>query len=373
MGQLFGRIKRLVKAELNYSKSEISTDNYEDAVALAVLGGVAGASLGKIGILAKGTGLSVGAVPLTATGALTGLALYEAIRLITLGDTSSVGAAAIGASVGGGISAAIGGVGVATGGTAFAVGMAPMVAAGSVVGLGIAGLNRLLQRGVDPEKLLDLAIEDMQQELLKLRRAVISIMVTQKQTRQQYEQAQSEVSKWQRRTQLALQNGHDDLAREALKQKKIFTEKANTLKANLDEQTALVDVLKSKLAAFESKVSEAKVFKTQIKTQIIAAKTQERLQDMGHSMNTSSAMAAFERMEAKVLMQEAQCQPLVELAGADLESQLVAIESSSEVDEELAALKAQINLKSPIMSSNYTANQVVDEDLEALRKKLDEL
>ncbi|MBD2682182.1 MULTISPECIES: hypothetical protein [Nostoc] len=68
MGQLFGRIKRLVKAELNYSKSEISTDNYEDAVALAVLGGVAGASLGKIGILAKGTGLSVGAVPLTATG-----------------------------------------------------------------------------------------------------------------------------------------------------------------------------------------------------------------------------------------------------------------------------------------------------------------
>ncbi|AKG24798.1 hypothetical protein IJ00_22550 [Calothrix sp. 336/3] len=242
-----------------------------------------------------------------------------------------------------------------------------MVAAGSVVGLGIAGLNRLLQQGVDPEKLLDLAIEDMQQELLKLRRAVIPIVVTQKQTLQQYEQAQSEVSKWQGRTQLAVQKGRDDLAREALKQKKIFTQKANTLKANLDEQTALVDVLKSKLAAFESKFSEANVFKTQIKTQIIAAKIQEPLQNMGCSMNNSSVM------KAKVLMQEAQCQPLVEFAGADLESQFAAIEFSSEVDEKLAALKAQIALKASVIPSKYTANQVVDEDLEALRKKLDEL
>jgi phage shock protein A len=344
MGQLLRRIQRLVKSELNYSTSKITTDQSDDAVALAVLGGVAGASLGKVGILAQGTGFSVGAFPLAATGALTGFALYEAIRLITQGDNSSIGAAAIGGAVGGGISAAIGGVGVAAGGTAFAVGMAPMVTAGSIVGLGIAGLTRLLQQGVDPEKLLDLAIEDMQQQLVKLRQAVIPVMVTQKQTLRQYEQAQSEVSKWQRRAKLAVQNDRDDLAREALRQKKTFTEKVNTLKAYLDEQTTLVDVLKSQLASFESKVSEAKVFKTQIQAQIIAAKTQEQLQEMELGMNTSNAMAAFEKLEAKVLMQESQCQSLVELADADLDSQFAALELSSEVDEELNALKAQLSL-----------------------------
>ncbi|WP_225894329.1 PspA/IM30 family protein [Atlanticothrix silvestris] len=246
---------------------------------------------------------------MTTIDALTGLALYEAIRVMTEGDT----------------------------------------------------------------KLLDLVIEDMQEELLNLRQAVISIMVTQKHVLQQYEQAQSEVSKWQRRAQLAVQNDFDELAREAIRQKKTFIEKANALKANLDEQTTLVDVFKSKLAAFESKVSEAKVFKAQIKTQIINAKTQERFQDMGCNMNTDSAMTVFERMEAKILMQEAQYQSLVKLAGADLESQLAAIEFSSKVDDELTALKAQITLGTAGLTSSYTPNQVVDEQLEALRKNLDEL
>lgn len=93
--------------------------------------------------------------------------------------------------------------------------------------------------------------EDMQTELLKLHQSLITIMIIQKQTLQQYEQAQSEVSKWQRRTKLAVQNGLDDLAIEALRQKKTFTEKANILKANLDEQTTSVVVLKSKIASFE--------------------------------------------------------------------------------------------------------------------------
>ncbi len=301
MGQLFRRINRLVKAELNYPNGKINTDKYSDEVA--------GVSVRRTGILAKGTDFSVSAVPLTTINALTGLTLYEAIRVMAEGNT----------------------------------------------------------------KLLDLAIEDMQEELLNLRQAVISIMVTQKHALQQYEQAQSEVSKWQRRAQLAVQNDFDELAREAIRQKKTFTEKANALKANLDEQTTLVDVFKSKLAAFESKVSEAKVFKAQIKTQIINAKTQERLQDMGCNMNTDSTMTVFERMEAKVLTQEAQSQSLVKLAGADLESQLAAIEFNSEVDDELTALKAQITLGSAGLTSSYKSNQVVDEQLEALRKNLDEL
>jgi phage shock protein A len=65
---------------------------------------------------------------------------------------------------------------------------------------------------------------------------------------------------------------------------------------------------------------------------------------MVRGMNTSSAMAAFERMEDKVLMQEARASSVGELAGADLESQFAKLEGSSDVDDELAALKAQMSL-----------------------------
>jgi phage shock protein A len=106
---------------------------------------------------------------------------------------------------------------------------------------------------------------------------------------------------------------------------------------------------------------------------------------MVRGMNTSSAMAAFERMEEKVLMQEARSQSIAELAGADLETQFAKLEAGSDVDDELAAMEAQMNLpgasptqqalpqqlKSP--NSNTGNNEVVDAELDSLRRQLDQL
>ncbi len=88
-----------------------------------------------------------------------------------------------------------------------------------------------------------------------------------------------------------------------------------------------------------------------LKARITTAKAQEQLQNMVSGMNTSSAMSAFERMEEKVLMQEARAQSAGELAGADLETQFARLESGSDVDDELAALKAQMTL-GPASSPN---------------------
>jgi phage shock protein A len=381
MGSLFRRIDRLVKAELNYSKREIDTDK---AAMLAGAGGVAGASIGKIGILAKGTGFSVGTVPLTAAGALTGLALDEAIRVVMEEDTSSVGAAAMGAAAGAGVSAAVGNVGIAAGGTAIGVGMAPMVAAGAVVGLGIASLTKLLQQGVDPEKLLDLACQQMQEELTNLRQSTISIMTAQKGIQRQYEQAQSEVEKWQQRAKFALRHENEYLARLALERKKSCAENLSQLKALLDQQTALIDKLKHNLFAFDAKLSEAKAMKPLLKARLAAAKATANLQSMDGHFNTSSAMAAFERMEEKILMQEARAQSAVELVSRDLEARFAALEASSDVDDELAALKTQMLLpgcspdkfqtpQQTMTPQSHTGNEVVDAELETLRKQLEGL
>jgi phage shock protein A len=247
-----------------------------------------------------------------------------------------------------------------------------------------ANLNDMVSKAEDPEKMLEQAILEMQEDLVQLRQGVAQAIATQKRTEQQYNQAQNEANKWLRNAQLALQKGDENLAKQALERKKSNAETANTLKANLDGQSSQVETLKRSLIGLESKIAEAKTKKDMLKARAAAAKAQEQLQSTVGRLGTSSAMAAFERMEEKVLLQEARAQSAAELVGADLESQFAQLESGSDVDDELAALKAQMSLgpatpqnQPQLPASHQTgssqSNQVVDGELEQLKKQLDQL
>ncbi|MBU7586236.1 MAG: PspA/IM30 family protein [Nostoc sp. TH1S01] len=251
-----------------------------------------------------------------------------------------------------------------------------------------ANINDLVNKAEDPEKMLEQAILEMQEDLVQLRQGVAQAIAAQKRTEKQYNDAQNEINKWQRNAQLALQKGDENLARQALERKKTFTETSTALKTSLDQQSTQVETLKRNLIQLESKISEAKTKKEMLKARITTAKAQEQLEGMVRGMNSSSAMAAFERMEEKVLMQEARAQSAAELAGADLESQFAKLEAGSDVDDELAALKAQMALgpastpnqpqlppqqTTPSQTTPPQSNEVVDAELESLRKQLDQM
>jgi phage shock protein A len=245
-----------------------------------------------------------------------------------------------------------------------------------------ANLNDLVNKAEDPEKMLEQAILEMQEDLIQLRQGVAQAIAAQKRTEKQYNDAQNEINKWQRNAQLALQKGDENLARQALERKKTFTDTSTALKTSLDQQSGQVETLKRNLIQLESKISEAKTKKEMLKARITTAKAQEQLEGMVRGMNSSSAMAAFERMEEKVLMQEARAQSAAELAGADLETQFARLESGSDVDDELAALKAQMLPPAaapnqpqlpPEQTTAPKSNEVVDSELESLRKQLDQM
>lgn len=245
-----------------------------------------------------------------------------------------------------------------------------------------ANLNAAVSSAEDPEKILEQALIDMQEDLVQLRQAVASAIASQKRMQQQHNQAQAESNNWQQRAQLALQKGDENLAREALSRKKVQLETATALKTQLDQQSATVDTLKRNLIALEGKISEAKTKKDMLKARASAAKANEQLQGTMGRLGTSSAMGAFERMEEKVLQMEARSQAAAELAGADLESQFAALESGTDVDDELAAMKAQLLGGTPAASQALPASgdasasepkDVVDAELEDLKKQLDQL
>ncbi|MBD2679299.1 MULTISPECIES: PspA/IM30 family protein [Nostoc] len=249
-----------------------------------------------------------------------------------------------------------------------------------------SNLNDLVNKAEDPEKMLEQAILEMQEDLVQLRQGVAQAIAAQKRSEKQYSDAQNEINKWQRNAQLALQKGDENLARQALERKKTYTDTSAALKASLDTQSTQVETLKRNLIQLESKISEAKTKKEMLRARITTAKAQEQLQNMVSGMNTSSAMSAFERMEEKVLMQEARAQSAGELAGADLESQFARLESGSDVDDELAALKAQMlppaapqnqpqlpPQQPPQQTTAPKSNDVVDAELDSLRKQLDQM
>jgi len=204
-----------------------------------------------------------------------------------------------------------------------------------------ANVNDLVSKAEDPEKILEQTLVDMQQDLIKLRQAVAGAIATQKRTEQQYNVNQSEAGKWQQRAQLALTKGDENLAREALQRKKTYQNTAESLKQQLDSQKAQVEDLKKSLLGLESKISEAKTKKDMLKARAQAAKANEQLQKTIGNINTNSSMAAFERMEDKVLQLEARSQAAQELGGYSMEQQFAALEASS-VDDELEAMKRQM-------------------------------
>lgn len=119
----------------------------------------------------------------------------------------------------------------------------------------------------------------------KLYFSLIEALTDQKIALQKYNQAEIEVVKWQRRAKLAEQKGEQKLVHLALEQEKIANVTVNELKVKLDKQTTYVDSLKHKLKAGES--------------EFVVKHSSQRC------LSTSSAIAGFDRIEEKVLQQEA--------------------------------------------------------------------
>lgn len=205
-----------------------------------------------------------------------------------------------------------------------------------------ANISHLVSQAEDPEKILEQAVLEMQEDLIQLRQAVAQAIATQKRTERQQAQAQSQADEWYRRAQLALQKDDELLAREALSRRQTYLETAKTLQTQLDQQVTIVDQLKRNMIVLESKLTEAKAKKDMYIARARSAKVSQNLNEMMGRMGSNGAAAAFERMEEKVLQLEAQASAAADLSTGSLDQQFAALESGGSVDEELAALKAQL-------------------------------
>ncbi|AFZ26961.1 phage shock protein A (IM30), suppresses sigma54-dependent transcription [Cylindrospermum stagnale PCC 7417] len=221
-----------------------------------------------------------------------------------------------------------------------------------------ANLNSLVASAEDPEKILEKAFMEMQENLLQLRSGVAGAIATQKRTERQAAAAQGQAEEWYRRAQLALQQGNEVLARVALTKRQAYKETASALSNQIEQQNDVVVKLKQDMRSLELKITEVRTKKDMYIARARSAEASYRLQEMLSGVSATTSLGAFERMEEKVLQIEAKSEAISQLGSDDLEQRFTSLESTNNIDAELATMKTQvINQDSLLQEGNQSSQK----------------
>jgi phage shock protein A len=207
-----------------------------------------------------------------------------------------------------------------------------------------ANVNDLIDRAEDPEKVIKQLLADMKSQLLQVKTQVAASIADEKQLGKKYQDNQRLADDWQRKAELAVERGDDGLAREALSRRNSFQTTADGFKEQYEEQSRQVTTLKNVLHQLEAKINDAEAKKDLLIARSRRAKAETQIRTSLSGLDNSGALASFERMEAKVNQAEARAGALAELDQDTLEDRFALLEGTSEVDDQLAALKAKKGL-----------------------------
>ena len=205
-----------------------------------------------------------------------------------------------------------------------------------------ANINDLLDRAEDPEKMIKQYILDMQNQLMQVKTQVAASIADEQKLYQRYLQNQEEATEWQKKAELAVNKGEDDLAKQALQRHNSFQSTADGYKTQYDEQKQQVEVLKEALQKLEAKLDEAERKKDLLIARSRRADAEQKIHDTMAGIGKASALDGFERMEDRVEEKEARAKAAAELDTDTLEDKFAALEKSSDVDQQLEELKAKL-------------------------------
>lgn len=214
-----------------------------------------------------------------------------------------------------------------------------------------ANINALLDKAEDPSKMIDQYLRNLEGDLGKVKAETASIMAEETRCRRLLDDCNQEIEKMQKYAQKAITAGNDDDARQFLAKKKQLTEKQVNLQQAYDVAAANAAKMRQMHDKLVQDISELNARKDSIKAKIAVAKTQEKVNKIGASIDGAAAsMSAFDRMEAKANRMLDEANAMAELNTGVKEDSVEDLArkydspETSDVDDELAALKAQMGL-----------------------------
>jgi len=218
-----------------------------------------------------------------------------------------------------------------------------------------AKANKALDAAEKPDEMLDLSYDQMLEQITRVRRGLVDIAASRKRIELQETQLQHSVDHLQDQAKAALAQGREDLAREALSRKAAAQAQIDGMEAQHEQLTEEQEKLESVLAQLQEKVNAFRSQKEVLKAQYTAASAMTAVNEdaAGISASVSDSGAALDRAQDKIEAMQARAGALDELlqsgvledvggGGDDIQKELDEVTSASDVDNELAALKAEL-------------------------------
>lgn len=214
-----------------------------------------------------------------------------------------------------------------------------------------SNINDLISRAENPEKMLSQLILDMRSDLAKAKQQVAGAIADEKRLAAQVEQEKKLAEDWEKRAMIAVQEGRDDLAKQALLRHNEHAQGAVTLHDTWVKHREETDKLKVSLRQLNDKIEEAKRRKNILVARAKRAEAHKRIQETMSSLSDKSAFETFERMAEQIEHEERRLLAAAEinedLSGDSLLQQFKALEGKVEPDAQLAALKQKMGLLGP--------------------------
>lgn len=216
-----------------------------------------------------------------------------------------------------------------------------------------SNINALLDKAEDPSKMIDQYLRNLESDLGKVKAETASVMAEEKRAKRELDECNNDVAKMQRYAEKALIAGNENDAKLFLEKKNDLSKKQESLQQSYNIASDNASKMRSMHDKLVKDIAELNARRDQLKAKLAVAKTQERLNKIGSSVNgAKSNLSAFDKMEEKINRQLDEANAMSELNSMKEENSIEDLMSkyddegptNSEVDDELAELKKKLGL-----------------------------
>jgi phage shock protein A len=203
-----------------------------------------------------------------------------------------------------------------------------------------SNINAMLDRAEDPEKLISLMIREMEDTLVEMKASCAGVIASLKKVERQTEEGKVGMKLWEERADLAVSKGRDDLAKEALVEKRRYAERLNSLEREMGEYRTLIGQYHQDIGLLEDKLKSATDKQRSLVQRHMHAVKKRRAQQEVRRMDTSDALLKFDELEKRIDRMEAEADLVNSLRKPTLEARFENLVVDEEIEKELQVLKS---------------------------------
>ncbi len=202
-----------------------------------------------------------------------------------------------------------------------------------------SNISSMLDKAEDPEKLIKLMIREMEDTLIEIKASCANTIANHKKALRFLDEIKDREDFWETKAQLAVNKGRDDLAREALKEKRRYSQKTESIEIETIELETIVNQYKSDIQTLEDKLKTAREKQRLLVQRHRRAKGKKRAQEEIRRADSAEIVQKFDELENHIERMEAEADLVNFGKASSLENEFENLVADDEIEEQLNELK----------------------------------